>query len=113
MGFRLYEVLRLYPAVPGNRKQALKDDVLPDGTVVYKGDEITFQPFCQGRHEKVWGPDAKEFKPERWISEKGDLIKMDGGKFVAFHAGPRVCLGIHTRLTFAIHCYLSSILFYA
>ncbi|KAI9245275.1 cytochrome P450 [Helicostylum pulchrum] len=89
----LYEVLRLYPAVPGNRKQALKDDVLPDGTVVYKGDEVTFQPFCQGRHEKVWGPDAKEFKPERWISEKGDLLKVDGGKFVAFHAGPRVCLG--------------------
>ncbi|KAI9357101.1 cytochrome P450 [Pilaira anomala] len=89
----LNEVLRLYPAVPGNRKQALQDDVLPDGTHVRKGDEITFQPFCQGRSEKVWGPDAKEFKPERWITEGGELMKVDNGKFIAFHAGPRVCLG--------------------
>lgn len=100
------EVLRLYPAVPGNRKQALEDDVLPDGTHVRKGDEITFQPFCQGRSEKVWGPDAKEFKPERWITESGELLKVDNGKFIAFHAGPRVCLGKYIAVCFcSIQCH--------
>lgn len=88
------EVLRLYPAVPGNRKQALCDDVLPDGTVIRKGDEILWQPFCQGRHEKVWGADAKEFKPERWLNEEGNLIRAEPGAYVAFHLGPRLCLGM-------------------
>jgi cytochrome P450 len=97
----LNEVLRLYPAVPGNRKQALADDILPDGTPVRKGDEITFQPFCQGRSKLVWGPDAKEFKPERWISDDGNsLIRVDHGKFPAFHAGPRTCLGKYLIVIF-------------
>jgi cytochrome P450 len=87
-------VLRLYPAVPGNRKQALNDDVLPDGTIIRKGDEILMQPFCQGRSEKIWGPDAKYFKPERWINEEGNLIHAEPGAYVAFHLGPRLCLGI-------------------
>lgn len=88
----LNEVLRLYPAVPGNGKQALADDTLPDGTPVRKGDEINFHPFCQGRNKTVWGKDAKEFKPERWLNEKEELIRVDPGRFPAFHAGPRTCL---------------------
>lgn len=89
----MYEVLRLYPSVPSNRRQALEDDVLPDGTHVKKGDEVIFQPFCQGRHEKVWGPDAKQFKPERWLTDEGNLIRAESGKYVVFHMGPRICLG--------------------
>ncbi|KAI9260881.1 cytochrome P450 [Helicostylum pulchrum] len=89
----LYEVLRMYPSVPSNRRQALQDDILPDGTHVKKGDEVVFQPFCQGRHEKVWGSDAKQFKPERWLSEEGNLVRPESGKFVVFHMGPRICLG--------------------
>lgn len=89
----LYEVLRMYPSVPSNRRQALQDDILPDGTHVKKGDEVVFQPFCQGRHEKVWGPDAKQFKPDRWLSKEGNLIRPEPGKFVVFHMGPRICLG--------------------
>ncbi|KAI7890517.1 cytochrome P450 [Mucor mucedo] len=89
----LYEVLRLYPSVPSNRRQALNDDLLPDGTHVKKGDEVIFQPFCQGRHEKVWGPDAKQFKPERWINSEGNLVRAESGKYIVFHMGPRICLG--------------------
>lgn len=34
------ETLRLYPSVPKNGKRAIKDDVLPDGTIVPAGGEI-------------------------------------------------------------------------
>jgi cytochrome P450 len=89
----LYKVLRLYPAVPGNRRQAINDDILPDGTPVFAGDEVVFQPFCQGRHEQIWGPDAKEFKPERWFSPDESLTRAEPGKDVGFHSCPRTCLG--------------------
>ncbi|CAO3648016.1 unnamed protein product [Mucor hiemalis] len=89
----LQEVLRLYPGVPGNRRQALDDDIWPDGTKVKKGDYVNYQSFCQGRLEKLWGPDAKEFKPERWIAKDGSLIRVENSKWSAFNLGPRLCLG--------------------
>lgn len=93
MHIRLNEVLRLYPGVPGNRRQAVNDDIWPDGTYIKKGDYVNYQSFCQGRLEKIWGKNAKEFKPERWISDDGSLIRVDSGKWSAFNAGPRLCLG--------------------
>ncbi|CDH59581.1 cytochrome p450 [Lichtheimia corymbifera JMRC:FSU:9682] len=88
-----YEVLRLYPSVPLNMKYALEDDIWPDGTHIQKGDYILWSPFAQGRSEKVWGPDAREFKPERWIKPDGELRRESQGQWPAFHAGPRTCLG--------------------
>ncbi|KAH8551261.1 cytochrome P450 [Umbelopsis sp. PMI_123] len=87
-----YEILRLYPPVPANSKYALGDDIWPDGTVIRKGDYINWSPYAQGRLESVWGPDAKEFKPERWIVN-GELKRESQGVWPVFHAGPRVCLG--------------------
>ncbi|MED6152510.1 hypothetical protein PIB30_092793, partial [Stylosanthes scabra] len=46
-----------------------------------------------GRMKQTWGEDCLEFKPERWISEKGCNIHIPSYKFIAFHAGPRSCLG--------------------
>ncbi|KAF1806457.1 cytochrome P450 CYP5203 [Mucor lusitanicus] len=90
----LFEVLRLYPSVPGNQKEAVKDDIWPDGTRVYKGEQISWQPYCQGHLTKVWGADAKEFKPERWISKTdGSLVRVSPFQWSAFNAGPRICLG--------------------
>lgn len=92
--YRLCEVLRLFPGVPGNRRQALGDDIWPDGTHIKKGEYVNYQSFCQGRLEKIWGPDAKEFKPERWISKKdGSLKREEQAKWSAFNVGPRLCLG--------------------
>ncbi|KAL9558727.1 hypothetical protein MBANPS3_000774 [Mucor bainieri] len=88
-----YEVLRLYPSVPNNQKYALNDDIWPDGTHIRKGDYVMWCPYAQGRCTKVWGPDAREFKPERWITAEGDLRRESQGQWPAFHAGPRVCLG--------------------
>ncbi|KAI7907522.1 cytochrome P450 [Cokeromyces recurvatus] len=88
-----YEVLRHYPSVPLNQKYALDDDIWPDGTQIKKGDYILWCPYVQGRSEKVWGPDAKQFRPERWITSTGELRRESQGQWPAFHAGPRVCLG--------------------
>ncbi|KAI9320823.1 cytochrome P450 [Dichotomocladium elegans] len=88
-----FEVLRLYPSVPLNMKYSLNDDHWPDGTHIRKGDYILFSPFAQGRSEKVWGPDAREFKPERWITPDGHLRRESQGMWPAFNGGPRVCLG--------------------
>lgn len=91
----LAETLRLYPSVPQDFKQAVSDDVLPDGTVVPAGSTVTYSIYSVGRVETIWGEDCLEFKPERWLSVRGDRFEppKDGFMFVAFNAGPRTCLG--------------------
>uniref|UniRef100_A0A0G7ZNT9 Cytochrome P450 CYP86K6 n=1 Tax=Picea glauca TaxID=3330 RepID=A0A0G7ZNT9_PICGL len=89
----LCESLRLYPAVPVNYREALRDLVLPDGTFVKKGSKVLVLIYATNRMESVWGKDAREFKPERWINQYGICVKESDYKYPVFNAGPRLCLG--------------------
>ncbi|KAJ6943499.1 hypothetical protein NC652_009069 [Populus alba x Populus x berolinensis] len=90
----LSETLRLYPSVPQDSKHVVADDVLPSGAFVPAGSSITYSIYAIGRMEFIWGDDCLEFKPERWLSLDGKKIEVpDSYRFVAFNAGPRICLG--------------------
>ncbi|XVF69468.1 hypothetical protein PTKIN_Ptkin11bG0084700 [Pterospermum kingtungense] len=89
----LSESLRLFPPVPINSKLTVDDDVWPDGTHVGKGWFADYSAYAMGRMEKVWGPDCREFKPERWLDYNGIFQPSDQFKFPVFHCGPRMCLG--------------------
>ncbi|KAF9358001.1 hypothetical protein BGX26_002687, partial [Mortierella sp. AD094] len=83
------EALRIFPVVPRNLRYCEKDDVLPDGTKVYAGEWVSWSSYVMGRSESIWGPDAKEYKPSRWLYKE----KPSPSKFNTFHAGPRICVG--------------------
>lgn len=90
----LSEALRLYPSVPEDSKHVIADDTLPDGTFVPAGSAITYSIYSAGRMKFIWGEDVLEFRPERWLSSDGNKFEVqDSFKFVAFNAGPRICLG--------------------
>ncbi|XP_010413066.1 PREDICTED: cytochrome P450 704C1-like isoform X2 [Camelina sativa] len=88
----LSETLRLYPSVPVDMKCADSDDILPDGHRVNKGDNIYYIAYAMGRMTYIWGQDAEDFKPERWLKD-GVFQPESPFKFISFHAGPRICLG--------------------
>ncbi|RXH70477.1 hypothetical protein DVH24_013223 [Malus domestica] len=54
----LSETLRLYPSVPQDSKQTIKDDVLPSGTFVPAGSSITYSIYAIGRMKFIWGEDC-------------------------------------------------------
>jgi len=85
------ECLRLQPPVPLDSKLCTKSCVLPDGTPVSEGTAIFYSPYYMGRKESYWGPDALEFKPERWLTRKDPPTPFENP---VFNAGPRTCLGI-------------------
>jgi cytochrome P450 len=88
----LDETLRLYPpAVPHNSKQAVKDDQLPNGCKVHAGQLVGYCNYAVHRLKRYWGPDAEEFRPERW--EDPHVLKHPY-QFIPFQKGPRVCLGM-------------------
>ncbi|KAG5009309.1 hypothetical protein AAZX31_07G079300 [Glycine max] len=87
------ETLRLYPVIPVDAKICFSDDTLPDGYSVNKGDMVSYQPYAMGRMKFIWGNDAEDFRPERWLDENGIFKPESPFKFTAFQAGPRICLG--------------------
>ena len=95
----LCESMRLFPPVPLNHKSASKQDMLSSGHRVEPCTMIIYSSYSAARMEGVWGKDCLEFKPERWISNEGKLKHEPSYKFLAFHSGPRACLGKNVAFT--------------
>ncbi|CEG49610.1 cytochrome P450, putative [Plasmopara halstedii] len=87
------ESLRLKPPAPCVTQHCTRDTVFPDGTFIPKGMDTTLLYHASALLPSVWGPDAHEFKPERFLDENDKLLVMPPLKFIAFSAGPRKCVG--------------------
>ncbi|KAJ7235227.1 cytochrome P450 [Mycena rebaudengoi] len=102
------ETLRLYAPVPLTGRVAMRDDLIPlstpytdvNGTVheslrILKGQEIWFPILELNRDAEIWGPDALEFKPERWEASTPVTDSIPGvwGHMLTFLGGPRGCIG--------------------
>eukprot|EP00850_Spirogloea_muscicola_P012888 SM000085S23238 [mRNA] locus=s85:170102:172350:- [translate_table: standard] len=88
----LSESMRLYPPVPIDSKDASRDNHLPDGTFIPKNCRVSYSIYAMGRMESIWGDDAAEFRPERWLQD-GHFVPASPFKYPVFNAGPRTCLG--------------------
>ncbi|KAF2240729.1 putative cytochrome P450 pisatin demethylase [Trematosphaeria pertusa] len=95
------EALRLHPAtglpmwrvVPEGGAE-LCGQYMPGGTVVGLN--------CWVAHydKQVFGPDVKEFRPERWIEAENDAARLKemNAAWIPFGMGSRTCLGRHVSM---------------
>lgn len=88
-----YETLRLYPPIPFEIKQAQQDTTLPDGTFLPASSVIVWCPWAMGRSFDIWGPDATDYRPERWLSDDAQVQHRSAAEFPVFNGGQRLCLG--------------------
>ena len=65
-------------------KICFADDTLPDGFSVRKGELVSYLPYAMGRMKSIWGDDAEEFKPERWLDSNRIFQQESPFKFTAF-----------------------------
>ncbi|KAJ5542464.1 hypothetical protein N7535_004885 [Penicillium sp. DV-2018c] len=95
------EVLRLYPVVPFNRRSATRDTTIPTGggpdgqdpVYIRKGQSVLYSTHVMHRRKDLWGPDADQFRPDRWANRKA------GWEYIPFNGGPRICIGQQFALT--------------
>ena len=98
-------VLRLYPSVPVNSREATRLTTLPTGggpdgkspILVRPGEGVGYCVYVMHRRQDIYGADADEFRPERW---ENDALKDIGYAYLPFNAGPRLCLGRKCSLNF-------------
>ncbi|KAJ7488873.1 cytochrome P450 [Mycena latifolia] len=109
----LRETLRLYPPVaPAVIRETMAPAVLPlatpligtDGRAVSsiavpKGTTVWVAVAKANHDPAVWGPHAREFRPERWVGGRAEgasrNVKMPGvwGGTMTFIGGGRSCIG--------------------
>ncbi|GAB1312156.1 Cytochrome P450 alkane hydroxylase [Madurella fahalii] len=96
------EALRLFPPVSTNSRSSNKETILPRGggpdgkrpILVPKGTSVRWSNHGVHRNKDIFGPDADEFRPERW-----DADLRVGWEYIPFSGGPRICLGQQFALT--------------
>lgn len=90
----LNESQRITPSAPGfvrwlREDTQIGDWVLPGGTAILPNIYMT------QRRKDLFGEDALEFKPERWIDQKGNGVKSFAPhEFLPFGGGRRACVGM-------------------
>ncbi|KAJ7670074.1 cytochrome P450 [Mycena polygramma] len=114
------ETLRVHAPVPKTGRIALRDDVVPLATpytdtkgevhqnlLIRKGENIFIPIIAINRDRNIWGPDAMEFRPDRWTEgPDGGIAAPTGahaipgvwGHMLTFHGGIRGCIGFRFAL---------------
>jgi len=97
-----HETLRFIPSVPLTMRIASVDATIL-GHPIPKNTTLILAPWAVNRDPKLWGADAGEFKPERWLNEDGTFNGSGGAdsnySFLTFLHGPRSCIGQKFALT--------------
>ncbi|KAJ7751591.1 cytochrome P450 monooxygenase pc-1 [Mycena metata] len=94
------ETMRLYPSVPFNVREPINATIWPSPNPNEKpifipaGSKLPYSIFLMHRRKDLWGPDAEEFSPDRFLDErlKTYLLK-NPFQYLPFNAGPRTCMG--------------------
>ncbi|KAL8995735.1 MAG: hypothetical protein Q9169_004593 [Polycauliona sp. 2 TL-2023] len=89
------EVLRLFPPVAVTMRVAVKDTTIC-GQYIPQGTTLMIPPWAVNGSTELWGPDATEFKPERWQrSTDGKSVGNVSSNYqsLTFLHGPRSCIG--------------------
>ncbi|KAI9001815.1 cytochrome P450 [Hyaloraphidium curvatum] len=103
------ETLRIHANVPVQQRYVVEDCVMPGtGTRIYAGQVVQVSSYAMGHLERIWLV-CRQFKPDRWFDEKGNLIKENQFKWPVFNAGPRICLGMNMATQEAL-VFLAAIL---
>jgi len=102
------EILRVYPVLVEIQRAPKKDDILPLSKPIvglsgkiYKdlpvpaGTVVTVSTVGCNLNKDVWGPDAYEFRPERWLDMNEKLESQVGvyGNLATFSGGHKSCIG--------------------
>ena len=87
------EALRLWP--PGSLSgRRASEEFTFGGHTIRAGTGVLFSPYVTHRLREVWGPDAGEFRPDRWLEADPPPFA-----FIPFGGPYRRCLGFALALT--------------
>ncbi|XP_076941706.1 cytochrome P450 CYP72A219-like [Bidens hawaiensis] len=95
----LNEVLRLYTPVIMMTRATHKETKLGN-MMIPSGMHLSLAMMHVHHDREIWGDDANEFKPDRFVEGIANATKGKGSSpFFPFSNGPRVCIGQNLAMT--------------
>uniref|UniRef100_A0A1A9W484 Cytochrome P450 n=1 Tax=Glossina brevipalpis TaxID=37001 RepID=A0A1A9W484_9MUSC len=91
------EAMRLFAPVPVVLRRASGDFRLSNGILIPKGTQIALDIYNMQRSIQIWGPNAKQFRPEEHFSSNG-VNNEQSFAFIPFTKGLRMCIGYRYAL---------------
>jgi unspecific monooxygenase len=94
----VYELLRLYPPVSQLiNRVTVRPAMLGNEIPIPAGTFVGWNAYGVHVNPGIWGPDANEFKPERWGRTVGEMHarfrrETVRGTYIPFNAHSRKCL---------------------
>ncbi|KAH5466538.1 hypothetical protein HBI22_180030 [Parastagonospora nodorum] len=90
----LNETMRIFPPVPLTLRETAHDTTI-QGHFIPAATTIVICPWAVNTSERLWGSDAKEFSPERWLGAGRANTGGAESNFAVttFLHGPRSCIG--------------------
>ncbi|GMR46197.1 hypothetical protein PMAYCL1PPCAC_16392, partial [Pristionchus mayeri] len=89
------EVLRVCPFGAISNSRTCMKDTNVCGIDIEKDTLIEVDVFSMHADKSIWGDDAEEFRPERWLEKNFKIPQIAYG---AFGGGPRICIGMRLGL---------------
>lgn len=88
------EALRLHPPISMSMPRVVppQGDVI-DGRFYSGGTIVSVSPYVLHRDKSIWGADAAEFRPERWLNIDDEERRHLERNFFSFGGGARQCIG--------------------
>ncbi|KAL4861594.1 hypothetical protein BDV12DRAFT_207890 [Aspergillus spectabilis] len=93
----MYETLRIFTAVMHAVRSVSTPQTLASETISHlllPPMEIYVSMQIMHADPDLFGADYADFKPSRWIDDKGNLISLPKGTFMPWSGGPRICPGM-------------------
>lgn len=90
----LNETMRIFPPVPLTIRESANDSTI-QGHFIPAHTTVIICPWATNTSTHLWGPDARDFKPERWLAPgQANSGGAESNYAVStFLHGPRSCIG--------------------
>ncbi|KAI6190866.1 hypothetical protein M3Y97_00165400 [Aphelenchoides bicaudatus] len=87
------ETLRLKPIAAAVVSRRCMKATTIGGIPIEEGTDVILDTISLHTQKDVWGEDALEFRPEKWLESD-----VPSNQFYSFGAGPRLCIGMRLAI---------------
>ena len=92
------EAMRLIPSIVYQLIRYCSEGQSVDGKSIPPGTPVGISPMAQNRDRAIWGDDADDFRPERWLESKERTAYLDLNNYTFGGNGPRMYIGRNIAL---------------
>ncbi|KAK1528389.1 uncharacterized protein CCOS01_06223 [Colletotrichum costaricense] len=92
------DAIRLLPSIVFQLPRHTPPDFKVRGIKIPVNTMIGISPIAQNRDQEIWGSDANEFRPGRWLENEDKTRYFDRSTMTFGGSGPRMCMGRNIAL---------------